>query len=59
MPDSVPDSNKLIQLIRQSRPSDIKYFAVNQIEKDSVKKVSKKIETFACKEDWHILIIRK
>jgi low affinity Fe/Cu permease len=57
--DTNPDSNKLIQLIRQSRPTDMEYISVNQLEKDSVKKMLKLLEKYIGKKDGHVFFIRK
>ena len=59
MTEPVPDTNKLIQLIRQSRPSDLKYFDINQVEKDSVKKMLKQLELCIGKQNGHVIFVKK
>ena len=59
MIEPVPDTNKLIQLIRQSRSSDLEYISVNQVEKDSVKKMLKLLELSIGKKDGHVILIVK
>lgn len=39
------DINKLIQSIRKSKPSNLYYFSVNELENDSIRKMLKELES--------------
>jgi len=52
------DINKLIQTIRSTKSSDLSILLVNQLEKDSVKKMLKQLESTIGKDDGCFIWIK-
>jgi len=59
MTNKTTDINKLIQTIRSTKSSDLCVLLVNQLEKDSVKKMLKQLESTIGKDDGYVVWIRK
>jgi len=57
--ESVTDTQKLYQLIRNSNPNNLKCIYVDQIEKDSVKKMLKQLELCIGKQNGHVIFVKK
>ena len=58
MTSKTTDTNKLIQTIRSTKPSNMFFLTVNQIERDSVKKMLKQLESIIGNNDVHLVVLK-